>query len=121
MFSQQKHAIWIVYSKDRLPQREIFEQCKVLNVYQVNIWKNLVFWTNLKSPLTITQQTLPELIVVYIPPFRLNKSKYWISIQNPALWKNISTDTEKKQQKTTIFKTIMRNKLLALENKLTYF
>ena len=75
--SQQKHAIWIVYSKDRLsPTSELFKGCKVLNVYQVNIWKNLVFmfliqilylqffWTNLKSPLTITQQTSLELIIV---------------------------------------------------------
>ena len=27
----------------------------------------------------------------------------------------------KKQQKTNIFKTVMRNKLLALENELIYF
>ena len=56
-----------------------------------------------------------------IPPFKLNKSKYRISIQGPTLRKNIPTDTEKKQQKTNIFKTVMRNKLLALENELTCF
>ena len=56
-----------------------------------------------------------------IPPFRLNKSKYRISIRGSTLWKNIPVDTEKKQQKTNIFKTVMRNKLLALENELTYF
>ena len=56
-----------------------------------------------------------------IPPFKLNKSKYRISIRGPTLRKNIPTDTEKKQQKTNIFKTVMRNKLLALENELTYF
>ena len=53
-----------------------------------------------------------------IPPFKLNKSKHRISIRGP---KNIPTDTEKKQQKTNIFKTVMRNKLLVLENELTYF
>ena len=56
-----------------------------------------------------------------IPHSKLNKSKYHISIRGPTLWKNIPIDTEKKQQKTNIFKTIMRNKLLALENELTYF
>ena len=56
-----------------------------------------------------------------ITPFKLNKSKFRISIRGPTLWKNISTDTEKKQQKTNIFKTVMKNKLLALENELTYF
>ena len=47
--SQQKHAIRIVCSKDRLSQtRELFKECcKVLNVYQVNIWKNLVFMTQI--------------------------------------------------------------------------
>ena len=35
--------------------------------------------------------------------------------------KNIPTDTEKNQQKTNIFKTVMKNKLFALENELTYF
>ena len=79
IYSQQKHAIRIVHSKDRLTHtRELFKECKVLNVYQVNIQKNLVFihqvnsntvttifLTNLKSPLTITQQTSLELIIVY--------------------------------------------------------
>ena len=50
-----------------------------------------------------------------IPPFKLNKSKYRISIQGPTLWKNILTDTEKKQQKTNIFKIIMKNELFALK------
>ena len=47
---------------------------KVLKAYRVNIWKNLISMhqinsntvpTNLKSPLTIAQQTLLELIIVY--------------------------------------------------------
>ena len=56
-----------------------------------------------------------------LPLLKLNKSKYRISIRGPTLWKNISTNTEKKQQKTNIFKTAMRNKLLAPENELLYF
>ena len=134
IYSQQKHAIRIVYSKDRLSHtRELFKQCKVLNVYQVNIWKNLVFMHQINS------NTVPTIFLnkfkkpthnyptnfagtnYSIPPFKLNKSKYRISIRGPTLWKNIPTDTEKKQQKTNIFKTVMRNKLLALENELTYF
>ena len=50
IYSQQKHAIRIVYSKDRLTHtRELFKECKVLNVYQVNIWKNLVFMHQINS------------------------------------------------------------------------
>ena len=55
------------------------------------------------------------------PPFKLNKYKFRISIRGSTLWKNIPTDKEKKQQKTNIFKNIMKNKLLALENKHSYF
>ena len=72
-----KYAIRIEYSKDRLSHtRELFKECKVLKVYQVNVWKNLVFMhqinsntipsiflINLKSLLTITQQTSLELII----------------------------------------------------------
>ena len=35
---------------DRLSHtRELFKECKVLNVYQVNIWKNLVFMHQVNS------------------------------------------------------------------------
>ena len=37
-----------------------------------------------------------------MPPFKLNEPKYLILIRGPTLWKNIHTDTEKKQQKETI-------------------
>ena len=47
IYSQQKHAIRIVYSKDRrlTHTRELCKECKVLNVYQVNIWKKLKYCT----------------------------------------------------------------------------
>ena len=134
IYSQQKHAIRIVYSKDRLTRtRELFKECKVLNVYQVNIWRNLVFMHQVNS------NTVPTIFLNKfkkpthnyptnfartnhsIPPFKLNKSKYRISIRGPTLWKNIPPDTEKKQQKANIFKTVLRNKLLALGNELMYF
>ena len=50
IYSQLKHAIRIVHSKDRLTHtRELFKECKVLNVYQVNIWKNLAFMHQINS------------------------------------------------------------------------
>ena len=123
-----------MYSKDRLSHtRELFKECKVLNVYQVNLWKNLVFMHQSNS------NTVPKIFLnkfkmpthnyptnfartnCTIPTFKLHKSKYRISIRGPTWWKNVPTDTEKKQQKTKICKTVMRNKLLALENELTYF
>ena len=123
-----------MYSKDRFTHtRELFKECKVLNEYQVNIWENLVFMhqVNPNTVPTIFFNKFKKPAHNYptkfartsysIPPFKLNKSKYRISIQGPTLWKNILTDTEKKQQKTNIFKIVMRNKLLVLENEFTYF
>ena len=55
IYSQQEHAIRIVYSKDRFSYtRELFKECKVLNVYQVNIWKNLVFMHQINSNIVST-------------------------------------------------------------------
>ena len=109
IYSQQKHAIRTMYNKDRLSHtKELFKECKVLNVYQVNIWKNLVFMHQVNS------NTVPTIFLnkfkkpshnyptnfartnCSISPFKLNKSKHQISIRGPTLWKNIPTDTEKK-------------------------
>ena len=119
IYSQQKHAIRVVCSKDRLSHtRELLKERIVLNIYQVNIWKNLVFIHQINS------NTLPRIFLnkfkrpthnyptnfartnYSIPPFKLNKSKYQISIRGPTLWKNIPTDAEKKQQKINTFESI---------------
>ena len=42
--SQQKHAIRIVFNKNKFAHtREIFKKHKFLNVYQLNILSNMVF------------------------------------------------------------------------------
>ena len=56
-----------------------------------------------------------------IPPFKLSKSKYRISIRGPTLWKNIPTNSEKMQENVTVFKNSMRKKLLELQNETSYF
>ena len=102
IYSQQKHAVLIVYSKDKLSHTSKFlKERKVLNVYQVNVWKNLVFvhqinsntaptifWNKFKKP-THNYPTKFARANYSIPPFDLNKSKYRISIQGLNLWKNI--------------------------------
>ena len=80
-----------MYSKDKLTHtRELFKECKVLNVYQVNIWKNLVFMHQVNSntvPTTFLNKfkkpthNYPANFATTnysIPPFKLNKSKYRI-------------------------------------------
>ena len=85
IYSQQRHAIRVVYSKDRSSHtRELFKECEVLNIYQVNIWKNLVLMQQTNS------DTLPTIFLnkykrsthnyptnfartsYSIPPFKLN-------------------------------------------------
>ena len=95
--------------------RELFKECKVLNIFQVNIWKNLVFMHHINS------NTLPIIFLnkfkrpthnyptnftrtnYSIPTFKLNKSKYRTSIRGPTLWKNIPADREKPINDTTCF------------------
>ena len=42
--SQQKHAIRIIFNKDKLAHtREIFKEQKILNIYQLNILSSIIF------------------------------------------------------------------------------
>ena len=56
-----------------------------------------------------------------IPPFKLSKSKYRISIRHPTLRQNIPKDSEKMQGSVTVLKSSMKRKLLELENEISYF
>ena len=56
-----------------------------------------------------------------IPPFKLSKSKYRISIRHSTLWKNIPTNSEKMQENVTVFKNSMRKEFLELQNETSYF
>ena len=111
IYSQQKHVIQVVYSKDRLLHtRELFQGCKVLNIYQINIQKNLVllcikliqilylqfFLNKFKRP-THNYLTHFARFNYSTPSFKLNKSKYRISIRGLTLCKNIPIHTEKRQ------------------------
>ena len=79
----------------------------------------LIFLKKLKK-LTLSYPTHFARTNYSIPPFKLNKTKYRISIRGPTLWKHIPADTEKITKKKNIFKTVMKNKLLELENEVTY-
>ena len=66
IYSQQKHAVRIMYNKDRLLHtRELFKECEALNVYQVNIWKILF------SCIKLTQ--IPTIYLQCTYNFFLNK------------------------------------------------
>ena len=130
----QKHAIRITHCKDRFSHaKELFRESKILNVFQLNILNNLAFMHEVKSQTSpkIFQNKFREPTSMYptnfstsnysIPPFKLRKSKYRISIRGPTLWKNIPTNSEKMQKSVTVFKNSMRKKVLELQNETSYF
>ena len=121
-----------MHYKDRLAHaRELFRESKIFNVFQLNILNNVIFMHKIKS------QTAPKIFQkkfrkpthkyptnlsasnYIIPPFKLSKSKYRITIRGPTLWKNFPTNSEKIQASASVFKNSMRKKLLQLNT--SYF
>ena len=89
-------------------------------MHQINLYTvPTIFFNKFKKP-THNYPTNFARTNYSIPPFKLNKTKYRISIRGPTLWKHIPADTEKITKKKNIFKTVMKNKLLELENEVTY-
>ena len=119
--SLQKHAFRIIHCKDRFAHtRELFRESKILDVFQVDILNNLIFMHKVKSQTEpkIFQNKFRKPAYKYptnfsasnysIPPTKLSKSKYRISIRGPTLWKNIPTNSEKMQESVTVFKNSMK-------------
>ena len=134
MSSQQKHGIRVIHCKDRFTHvRQLIRVRKILNVFELNIFKNLVSMHKIKSQVapTMFQNRFCKPIRKYptnfptfnysIPPFKLNQSKYKISIRGHKFRKNISTNLEKMQERVTIFKISTGAKLLEIANKVTHF
>ena len=131
--SQQKHAIRIIFRKDKFSRtKELFVQNKVFNVYQLNILNNLIFMHKVRN------ETAPA---VFLPKFQkpahpyptnfsklnqikpksqLSRSKYRISVRSPALWNEFLTDSEKEIENLSLFKSKVKSKLLSYENEAVY-
>ena len=132
--SQQKHAIRIIFRKDKFSHtKENFVQNIVFNVYQLNILNNLIFMHKIKT------ETAPA---VFLPKFQkpahpyptnfsklnyikrtsqLSRSKYRISVIGLVLWNEFLTDSEKEIKNLSLFKSKVKFKLLSYENKVIFF
>ena len=132
--SQQKHAMRNICCKYRFPYtRELFRESEILNVFPLNIFNSLVFMHEIKSQTApeIFQNTVRKATHKYlrnfslfnysIPPFRLSNSRYRISVRGPTIYKNFEINSEKMQEKLTVFKSCTGKKLLELENEIFYF
>ena len=55
------------------------------------------------------------------PDHKLSKCKYRISIRGPSLWNDYLTDTEKQIEIVSVFRKIVKTRLLSSENETKYF
>ena len=134
IYRQQKHAIRIIYNKKKFdPARKLLSSNNILNVYQLNILNVSVFMHRVK------QKTAP---LVFHPRFTkpshkystrfsglnykkpkctLNRSKYRISVRGPLIWNSFLANKEKNIELTSIFKAVVKTKVLALADESPYF
>ena len=55
------------------------------------------------------------------PKPRLRRSRFRISIRDPAIWNSFVTNTEKELESSSIFKWKIKTKLFDFENEVTFF
>ena len=131
---QQKHALRIVYNKDRYyHKKERFSSCNALNVCKLillntsifmhkikNVTGPAAFQTTIKMP-SHSYPTGFSRVNYSKPKSSLCKTRFWISIWGPAIWKNFIANTKKEHESSSHFKSKVKPKLLQFENELTFF
>ena len=101
IYSQQKHAMRIIFLKDKFSHtKELFAQNKIFNVYQLNILN--IFTHKVRNG-------------------TVQNSKYRISVRGPVLWNEFLTDSEKEIENLSLFKSKLKSKLLLFENEVIFF
>ena len=131
--SQQKHALRIVYNKDRYYHtKELFRSCSKLNIYKLNLLNTSIFMNKIKTgtgPAAFhTNFKMPSHLyptrfssVNYSKPkTKLCESGFRISIRGPAIWSNFVANTEKELESSSLFKSKVNTTLLDL-NEIIFF
>ena len=121
--SHQKHAIRIIFNENKFAHtRGHFKENNILNIYQLNILKKLLFLHRVKAPSVFLSKFLrpshqyPTSFSrnnYIVPSFKLTKSKYRITIRAPI--------EENFIENPSIFKATLKTKLVLLENAIVYF
>lgn len=132
--SQQKHAFRIINEGDRFTHASpLLRSAKVLNIFQLNLLKNLIFMHNIKQKnAPIIFQTNFHTISHAYPtkfsqnnfkqaPVLLKQTRFRMSIRGPKLWNNLLTNKEKMIHFPPLFKYNIKESLLNLENISPYF
>ena len=132
--SKQKHALRILYNKDRYNHtKELFSSWNVLNVYKLNLLNTSIFMhkikngtvpaafhTTFKMP-SHSYPTRLSSVNCSKQKTRLRKSRFQISIGGPAIYNNFVANTEKELESSSLFKSKVKTKLLDFKNELTFF
>ena len=110
--SQQKHAIRIIFNKNKFAHtREIFKEQKILFIDRVeNKTAPSIFLTKFCKP-SHAYPTNFSAHNILVPTLKLKKSKYRVSMTGPLLWSNILTEAEKTQESLPKFRTTIKEKL----------
>ena len=130
--SHQKHAIRIIF-REKCTYTKHIKENNILNIYQLNIFNNLLFVHRVKTGKApnvllckflrpshhyITSFSRNNYI---LPSFKLTKSKYRTTIRAPKLWNIILNIEEKLIDNPAIFKATIKTKLVLVENAIVYF
>jgi len=136
LYRKQKHAARIVFNKDRLSHAEpLLKNLKALNVYQINIFQNLLFMIKYKLGLVPShfsknffknsknRYDTRETGNFYIPFKKTNLSRFSILYRGPSLYnKLISKNTQlEKLNNINTLKIILKDLMLNTNNFMKFY
>ena len=111
----------------------LFRKNKILNVYQLNTLNNVMFMHRIstKTPPAVFHPRFQRPSHSYPANFSesdyslaahdFKKGKSRASTRGPLLWNSFLIKTEKSLETMSLFKSMVKNKLLVLENEAKYF
>ena len=130
---RQKHAARIIYFKDRFTHsKPLMQSLKALNIYQLNIYKTILFMYNVKNNNIprIFKSSFTTVINKYNtrssercfnkPYYKTKNMEFSIMFRGPHLWNNI---VKGNYENTSLqsFKTKLKNLCLEMDNEDQYF
>ena len=135
LYRQQKQASRIIFGKDKYTHaKPLLKKINVLNIFQLNIYQNLIFMYKLNRDLTpitfkskFNKRTFHYNLrasssLLYDTSLKKTKLGHFsITYRSPFLWNNVISDKERDTLCLSQFKQTIKIKLLNGENELDYF
>ena len=121
-------------NKDRYCHaKELLSSCNVLNVYQLNLRNTSIFMHKIKAGIypAAFHATFKMPSHSYPTRFssvnysksktRIHRSRFLISIRDPAIWNDFAANTEKELESSSLFKSKVKIILLDFKNSNSNF